>query len=93
MGLSPILNTDGRHWEIGVAAGTQRRRVTANNTVHTRGGLPTPHLAETIRHLLDDSRLDRMDRMDRVRVVAWQRIPQIPTTVTGRGVRAETIVP
>ena len=58
------------------AAGTQRRRVTAINAVHTRGGLPAPGLAETIRQLLNNRRAERLAR---IRSVAWQRIPRIPT--------------
>jgi hypothetical protein len=59
------------------AAGTQRRRVTAINAVHTEGGVPAPGLAETVRQLLNASRAERLER---IRAVAWQRIPQIPTT-------------
>ena len=59
------------------AAGTQRRRVTAINAVHTTNSLPAPGRAETIRQLLNETRAERMER---VRSVAWQRIPQIPTT-------------
>ncbi|WP_213571415.1 hypothetical protein [Rhodococcus sp. USK13] len=58
------------------AAGTQRRRLSAINAVHTTNSLPTPGLAETIQQLLNDSRAERLGR---VRAVAGQRIPQIPT--------------
>ncbi|EID76970.1 MULTISPECIES: hypothetical protein [Rhodococcus] len=63
------------HADHPAAAGTQRRRVTAINAVHTTHGLPAPGLAETVRQLLNDARAERVER---IRAVAWQRIPQIP---------------
>ena len=59
------------------AEGTQRRRVTAFNAVHTRAGLPAPGRAETIRQLLGTARADRLARVgERVAQV----VPRIPVT-------------
>ncbi|MDH6291997.1 hypothetical protein [Rhodococcus opacus] len=59
------------------ADGTQRRRVTAINTVHTRAGLPAPGRTETIRQLLNTARADRLARVGE-RVV--QVVPRLPIT-------------
>ncbi|WP_241032071.1 hypothetical protein [Rhodococcus pseudokoreensis] len=59
------------------AAGTQRRRVTAINAVHTGAGLPAPGRAEAIRQLLNAARADRLARVgERVAHV----VPRIPVT-------------
>ncbi|KAF0957176.1 hypothetical protein MLGJGCBP_07891 [Rhodococcus sp. T7] len=59
------------------AEGTQRRRVTAINAVHTGAGLPEPGRAETIRQLLSTARADRLARVgERVADV----VPRIPVT-------------
>ena len=57
------------------ADGTQRRRVTAINAVHTRAGVPAPGRAETIRQLLSTARADRLAMVgERVAQV----VPRIP---------------
>ncbi|EHI41395.1 hypothetical protein OPAG_08215 [Rhodococcus opacus PD630] len=59
------------------ADGTQRRRATAINAVHTRAGLPAPGRAETIRQLLGTARADRLARVgERVAQV----VPRLPVT-------------
>ncbi|MFD9668898.1 hypothetical protein ACFWAY_46300 [Rhodococcus sp. NPDC059968] len=59
------------------ADGTQRRRVTAINAVHTAASLPTPGCAETIRQLLNTNRADRLARVgERVAQV----VPRLPVT-------------
>ncbi|PBC39427.1 hypothetical protein CJ179_35970 [Rhodococcus sp. ACS1] len=59
------------------ADGTQRRRVTAINTVHIQAGLLAPGRAETIRQLLNTARADRLARVgERVAQV----VPRIPVT-------------
>ncbi|QIX48226.1 hypothetical protein [Rhodococcus sp. DMU1] len=45
------------------AAATQRRRVSAINTVHTRHGHPAPGRNETVRRRLDAARAARLDRL------------------------------
>ncbi|EME55764.1 hypothetical protein G352_22611 [Rhodococcus ruber BKS 20-38] len=42
---------------------TQRRRVSAINTVHTRHGHPAPGRSETVRRRLDTARAQRLDRL------------------------------
>ena len=42
---------------------TQRRRVSAINTVHTRHGHPPPGRSETVRRRLDTARAIRLDRL------------------------------
>ncbi|WKK11081.1 hypothetical protein QYN14_20505 [Rhodococcus ruber] len=44
------------------APATQRRRVSAINTVHTRHGHPAPGRSETVRRRLDTTRAARLDR-------------------------------
>ncbi|MCQ4121014.1 integrase [Rhodococcus tibetensis] len=59
------------------ADGTQRRRVTAINAVHTEAELPAPGRAELIRQLLNAARADRLARTrERVAQVVL-RIPVI----------------
>ncbi|MHC3370781.1 hypothetical protein AAI421_28080 (plasmid) [Rhodococcus aetherivorans] len=45
------------------APATQRRRVSAINTVHTRRGHPPPGRSETVRRRLDAARAARLDRL------------------------------
>ena len=45
------------------AAATQRRRLSAINTVHTRHGYPPPGRTETVRRHLDATRAQRSDRL------------------------------
>ncbi|MFD5812394.1 hypothetical protein [Rhodococcus aetherivorans] len=45
------------------APATQRRRVSAINTVHTRHGHPPPGRSETVRRRLDTARAIRLDRL------------------------------
>ncbi|UGQ41231.1 hypothetical protein [Rhodococcus aetherivorans] len=45
------------------APATQRRRVSAINTVHTRHGHPPPGRSETVRRRLDTARAARLDRL------------------------------
>ncbi|MGV9950294.1 hypothetical protein [Rhodococcus aetherivorans] len=45
------------------APATQRRRASAINTVHTRGGHPSPGRSETVRRRLDAARAVRLDRL------------------------------
>lgn len=59
------------------ADGTQRRRITAINAVHTSAGLPAPGRTETIRQLLNTARADRIAR---VRERVAQVVPRIPVT-------------
>ncbi|WP_370185233.1 hypothetical protein [Rhodococcus wratislaviensis] len=59
------------------ADGTQRRRVTAINVVHTSAGSPAPGRAETIRQLLSTARAVRLARVgERVAQV----VPRLPVT-------------
>jgi hypothetical protein len=59
------------------ADGTQRRRVTAINAVHTSAGFAAPGRTETIRQLLSNARADRLARVgERVAQV----VPRIPLT-------------
>ncbi|MFZ2178717.1 MAG: hypothetical protein WAW17_32740 [Rhodococcus sp. (in: high G+C Gram-positive bacteria)] len=59
------------------AHSTQRRRITAINTVHAANGHQSPGRSETIRQMLGAARAERLAR---VAAVAWQRIPRIPVT-------------
>lgn len=45
------------------AAATQRRRLSAINTVHTTHGYPPPGRTETVRRHLDAARAQRLDRL------------------------------
>ncbi|MBC2644522.1 hypothetical protein H5400_37845 [Rhodococcus wratislaviensis] len=59
------------------ADGTQRRRITAINAVHTGAGLPAPGRAEAIRQLVNAARADRLARVgERVAQV----VSQLPVT-------------
>ncbi|MFE7419970.1 hypothetical protein [Rhodococcus sp. NPDC057529] len=57
------------------ADGTQRRRVTGINIVHTQAGLPAPGRAETIRQVLNTARAERIGRLSAVAVALIARIP------------------
>ncbi|WP_416063791.1 hypothetical protein [Rhodococcus indonesiensis] len=59
------------------AVATQRRRLSAINTVHTRHGYPAPGRTETVRRHLDVARAQRLDRLARVLL---QRAAELPTT-------------
>ncbi|MFD7010640.1 hypothetical protein [Rhodococcus jostii] len=59
------------------ADGTQRRRITAINTVHTQAGLSAPGRAETIRQVLNTARAERIGRLA---AIAAERIARIPVT-------------
>ncbi|WP_342660248.1 hypothetical protein Rruber_04931 [Rhodococcus ruber] len=59
------------------APATQRRRVSAINTVHTRCGHPAPGRSETVRRRLDTARAARHDRLAQLLL---QRAGELPTT-------------
>ncbi|MFF0284270.1 hypothetical protein ACFYSW_28645 [Rhodococcus aetherivorans] len=59
------------------APATQRRRVSAINTVHTHRGHPAPGRSETVRRRLDAARAARHDRLA---PLLHQRAAQLPTT-------------
>lgn len=59
------------------APATQRRRVSAINTVHTDHGHPPPGRSETVRRRLDTSRAARLDRLA---ALLHRRAAQLPTT-------------
>ncbi|WP_432793589.1 hypothetical protein [Rhodococcus ruber] len=59
------------------ALATQRRRLSAINTVHTRHGYPPPGRSETVRRRLDTARAARLDRLaERL----LHRAIELPTT-------------
>ncbi|WP_251550004.1 hypothetical protein [Rhodococcus sp. 11-3] len=58
------------------AVATQRRRLSAINTVHTRHGYPSPGRTETVRRHLDTARAQRLDRLSRLLL---QRAVELPT--------------
>ncbi|UVT27716.1 hypothetical protein NXT08_24785 (plasmid) [Rhodococcus pyridinivorans] len=58
------------------AAATQRRRLSAINTVHTGHGYPPPGRTETVRRHLDTTRAQRLERLGRLLV---QRAVELPT--------------
>ncbi|MDV6297338.1 hypothetical protein [Rhodococcus aetherivorans] len=59
------------------AAATQRRRLSAINTVHTGHGYPAPGRTETVRRHLDAARAQRLDQLRRLLL---QRATELPTT-------------
>ncbi|EME56252.1 hypothetical protein G352_22226 [Rhodococcus ruber BKS 20-38] len=59
------------------APATQRRRVSAINTVHTRHGYPPPGRSETVRRRLDTARAARLDRLA---PLLLRRAAELPTT-------------
>ncbi|MGV9734064.1 hypothetical protein ACWDT5_08210 [Rhodococcus aetherivorans] len=59
------------------ALATQRRRVSAINTVHTRHGHPAPGRSETVRRRLDAARAQRLDLLA---PPLLQRAGELPTT-------------
>ncbi|ANZ28614.1 hypothetical protein A4U64_27495 (plasmid) [Rhodococcus sp. WB1] len=59
------------------APATQRRRVSAINSVHTRHGHPAPGRSETVRRRLDTARAARLDRLAQLLL---QRAGELPTT-------------
>ncbi|NCL75776.1 hypothetical protein [Rhodococcus sp. YH1] len=59
------------------APATQRRRVSAINTVHTRHGHPAPGRSETVRRRLDTARAARFDRLA---PLLHRRAAELPTT-------------
>lgn len=56
---------------------TQRRRISAINTVHTRHGYPPPGRSETVRRRLDTARAERLDQLA---ALLHRRAAQLPTT-------------
>ncbi|SMG58205.1 hypothetical protein SAMN02745947_05182 [Rhodococcus rhodochrous J3] len=56
--------------------GTQRRRLSAINAVHTRYGYPAPGRTETVRRHLDTARAQRHDRLA---CLLLQRAGELPT--------------
>ncbi|MDV6297398.1 hypothetical protein OCS65_28385 (plasmid) [Rhodococcus aetherivorans] len=56
---------------------TQRRRVSAINTVHTRHGHPAPGRSETVRRRLDTARATRLDRLA---PLLLRKAAELPTT-------------
>ena len=56
---------------------TQRRRVSAINTVHTRRGQPAPGRSETVRRRLDTARAARLDRLA---TLLLRMAGELPTT-------------
>ncbi|MGW5301706.1 hypothetical protein ACWEQV_26065 [Rhodococcus aetherivorans] len=58
------------------APATQRRRLSAINTVHTRHGYPAPGRTETVRRHLDATRARRLDRLARLLL---QRAVELPS--------------
>ncbi|MDV6297236.1 MULTISPECIES: hypothetical protein [Rhodococcus] len=59
------------------APATQRRRVSAINTVHTRHGHPAPGRSETVRRRLDAARAVRLDRLA---PLLLRKAGELPTT-------------
>ncbi len=59
------------------APATQRRRVSAINTVHTRHGHPVPGRSETVRRRLDTTRAARLDRLA---PLLLHKAAELPTT-------------
>ncbi|MGW4018248.1 hypothetical protein ACWECW_18275 [Rhodococcus ruber] len=59
------------------APATQRRRVSAINTVHTRRGHPPPGRSETVRRRLDTTRAARLDRFA---PILLHKAAELPTT-------------
>ncbi len=59
------------------ALGTQRRRLSAINAVHTRHGYPAPGHAEEVRRQLDNARAVRLERLAQLLV---QRAVELPHT-------------
>ncbi|WML60897.1 hypothetical protein [Rhodococcus sp. AH-ZY2] len=59
------------------APATQRRRVSAINTVHTRRGHPAPGRSETVRRRLDTARAARHDRLA---PLLLHKAAELPTT-------------
>ncbi|WFS11939.1 hypothetical protein [Rhodococcus aetherivorans] len=59
------------------APATQRRRVSAINTVHTRHGHPAPGRSETVRRRLDAARAARLDRLA---PLLLRKAADLPTT-------------
>ncbi|WP_124259466.1 hypothetical protein [Rhodococcus ruber] len=59
------------------APATQRRRVSAINTVHTRHGHPAPGRSETVRRRLDAARAARLDRLA---PLLLRKAAELPTT-------------
>ncbi|KXF84105.1 hypothetical protein D092_22560 [Rhodococcus ruber Chol-4] len=59
------------------APATQRRRVSAINTVHTRHGHPPPGRSETVRRRLDTTRAARLDRLA---PLLLHKAAELPTT-------------
>ncbi|MGW5324229.1 hypothetical protein [Rhodococcus pyridinivorans] len=59
------------------AAATQRRRLSAINTVHTGHGYPAPGRTEPVRRHLDTTRAQRFDRLSRLLI---KRAVELPTT-------------
>ncbi|NGP05676.1 hypothetical protein G6038_09300 [Rhodococcus sp. 14C212] len=58
------------------APATQRQRVSAINTVHTRHGHPAPGRSETVRRRLDGARVARADRLA---PLLHRRAAELPT--------------
>ncbi|MCK8671571.1 hypothetical protein M1M07_10620 [Rhodococcus sp. HM1] len=65
------------------APATQRRCVSAINTVHTHHGHPAPGRSETVRRRLDTARATRLDRLA---ALLHRRAAQLPTTGWPSGV-------
>ncbi|KDE11502.1 hypothetical protein [Rhodococcus aetherivorans] len=65
------------------APATQRRRVSAINTVHTRRGHPSPGRSETVRRRLDAARAARLDRLT---PLLLHKAAELPTTGWPSGV-------
>ncbi|MGW3482702.1 hypothetical protein [Rhodococcus indonesiensis] len=62
--------------------GTQRRRLSAINAVHTRHGYPAPGRSEDVRRRLDTARAERLDRLAERLLL---RAAELPTTGWPRG--------
>lgn len=68
------------------AIGTQRRRVSAINTIHTHHGLLPPGRSEEVRRRLDTSRTERLDRLSELLLQQATELPTAgwPTGLFGR---------
>jgi len=68
------------------ATATQRRRLSAINTVHTHHGYPTPGRTETVRRHLDTGRAERLDRLSAILLQTAAELPTVgwPSGLFGR---------
>ncbi|MCD2114093.1 hypothetical protein LQ384_23540 [Rhodococcus rhodochrous] len=68
------------------ALGTQRRRFSAINAVHTRHGYPAPGRTEEVRRQLDNARAVRLERLAQLLVQRAIELPHIgwPSGLFGR---------